>query len=119
MITNMSAIACPGEVLGTANLFMLFVPLEGWRHVEVTDRHTAVDYAHLLNAVSNTWITNEPKIGFVQDNLNTHKTASLCEAFPAEKARRLVERFEWHYTPKYGIWLNARLRRGKLWPRSH
>jgi hypothetical protein len=49
MITNMSAIACPGEGLGTANLFMLFVPLEGSGHVEVTDRHTAVDYSHLLN----------------------------------------------------------------------
>ena len=91
---------------GTANLFMLFAPLEGWRHVEVTDRHTAVDYAHLLKAVSDTWFPNVPKIALVQDNLNTHKAASLYEAFPAEEARRLVERFEWHYTPKHGSWLN-------------
>jgi uncharacterized small protein (DUF1192 family) len=91
---------------GTANLFMLFAPLEGWRHVEVTDRHTAVDYAHLLRAVSDEWFPNAPKIALVQDNLNTHKPASLYEAFPAEEARRLVERFEWHYTPKHGSWLN-------------
>ena len=91
---------------GTANLFMLFAPLEGWRHVEVTDRHTAVDYAHLLKEVSDTWFPNVPKIALVQDNLNTHKPASLYEAFPAEEARRIVERFEWHYTPKHGSWLN-------------
>jgi uncharacterized small protein (DUF1192 family) len=91
---------------GTANLFMLFAPLEGWRHVKVTDRHTAVDYAHLLKEVSDTWFPNVPKIALVQDNLNTHKPASRYEAFPAEEARRLVERFEWHYTPKHGSWLN-------------
>jgi uncharacterized small protein (DUF1192 family) len=91
---------------GTANLFMLFAPLEGWRNVEVTDRHTSVDYAHLLKEVSDTWFPNVPKIALVQDNLNTHKPASLYEAFPAEEARRIVERFEWHYTPKHGSWLN-------------
>jgi uncharacterized small protein (DUF1192 family) len=91
---------------GTANLFMLFAPLEGWRHVAVTDRHTAVDYAHLLKEVSDTWFPNVPRIALVQDNLNTHKPASLYEAFPPAEARRLVERFEWHYTPKHGSWLN-------------
>ena len=91
---------------GTANLFMLFAPLEGWRHIEVTDRHTAVDYAHILKALSDTHFPNAPKIALVQDNLNTHKPASLYEAFPAAEARRLVERFEWHYTPKHGSWLN-------------
>ena len=91
---------------GTANIFMLFAPLEGWRHVEVTDRHTAVDYAHLLKQVSDTWFPNASKIALVQDNLSTHKPASLYEAFPAAEARRLAERFEWHYTPKHGSWLN-------------
>jgi hypothetical protein len=75
-------------------------------HVEVTDRHTAVDYAHLLKAVSDRWFPNAPKVALIQDNLNTHKPASLYEALPAEEARRLVERFEWHYTPKHGSWLN-------------
>ena len=91
---------------GVANIFMMFAPLEGWRHVEVTDRHTAVDYAHALKDLSDTHFPDARKIVLVQDNLNTHKPASLYEAFPAAEARRLVERFEWHYTPKHGSWLD-------------
>jgi hypothetical protein len=91
---------------GVANLFMVFAPLEGWRHVKVTDRHTAIDYAHLLRDLSDVHFPNAVKIVLVQDNLNTHKPASLYEAFPAPAARRLVERFEWHYTPKHGSWLD-------------
>jgi DDE superfamily endonuclease len=91
---------------GTANLFMMFAPLEGWRHVEVTDRHTAVDFAHMLRDLSDTHFPGAKKIVLMEDNLNTHKPASLYEAFPAAEARRLVERFEWHYTPKHGSWLN-------------
>jgi hypothetical protein len=91
---------------GTANLFMMFAPLEGWRHVEVTDRHTAVDFAHILRDLSDTHFPGAKKIVLMEDNLNTHKPASLYEAFPAAEARRLVERFEWHYTPKHGSWLN-------------
>jgi len=91
---------------GTANLFMMFAPLEGWRHVEVTDRHTAVDYAQVLKDLSDKHFPNASQIVLVQDNLNTHKPASLYEAFPAAEARRLVERFEWHYTPKHGSWLD-------------
>ena len=91
---------------GTANLFMMFAPLEGWRHVEVTDRHTAVDYAQVLKDLSDKHFPNVSQIVLVQDNLNTHKPASLYEAFPAAEARRLVERFEWHYTPKHGSWLD-------------
>jgi uncharacterized small protein (DUF1192 family) len=91
---------------GTANLFMMFAPLEGWRHVEVTDRHTAVDYARILKQLSDKHFPDSKKIALIQDNLNTHKPASLYEAFPAPEARRLVERFEWHYTPKHGSWLD-------------
>ena len=91
---------------GTANLFMMFAPLEGFRQVKVTDRRTAVDYAHALEDLSEHLFPNAKKIVLVQDNLNTHKPASLYEAFPPDKARRLVERFEWHYTPKHGSWLN-------------
>ena len=102
---------------GTANLFMIFAPLEGWRHVEVTDRHTAVDYAHILKELSDTHFLAAQKIVLVQDNLNTHKPASLYEAFPAPEARRLVERFEWHYTPKHGSWQNAEPRARRAgWP---
>ena len=91
---------------GTANLFMVFAPLEGWRHVEVTDRHTAVDYTQVLKTIADLNFPKAKKIALVQDNLNTHKPASLYEAFPAAEARRLVERFEWHYTPKHGSWLD-------------
>jgi uncharacterized small protein (DUF1192 family) len=103
------------ERCGTANLFMLFAPLQGWRHVEVTDRHTAVDYAEILRQsgraprpphLSDTHFPGATKIVLVQDNLNTHRPASLYEAFPAAEARRLVERFEWHYTPKHASWLD-------------
>jgi hypothetical protein len=91
---------------GTANLFMLFAPLEGFRHVEVTERRTAVDYARILKDLSDVHFPNAEKIVLVQDNLNTHAPASLYEAFEPAEARRLVERFEWHYTPKHGSWLN-------------
>jgi hypothetical protein len=91
---------------GTANLFMLFAPLEGWRHTEVTDRRTALDYAHILKDLSDIHFPRAKKIVLVQDNLNTHAKASLYEAFPHAEARRLAERFEWRYTPKHGSWLN-------------
>ena len=91
---------------GTANLFMLFAPLEGWRHVKVTDRHTAIDYAHVLKDLADIHFADKRLIVLVEDNLNIHSKASLYEAFPAGEARRLVERFEWHYTPKHGSWLN-------------
>src|SRR5205807_8933921 len=91
---------------GTANLFMMFAPLEGSRHVKVTDRHAAVDYAQVLKQLSDTHFPAAKKIVLVQDNLSTHKPASLYEAFPAAEARRLVERFVWHYTPKHGSWLD-------------
>jgi len=91
---------------GTANLFMVFAPLEGWRHVKVTDRRTAIDYAQLLRQVADIHFSDAAKIVLVQNNLNTHGPASLYEAFPAAEARRLVERFEWHYTPKHGSWLD-------------
>lgn len=91
---------------GTANLFMMFAPLEGWRQVKVTDRHAAIDYAHILKELSDAHFPSAEKIVLVQDNLSTHKPASLYQAFPPGEARRLVERFEWHYTPKHGSWLD-------------
>jgi DDE superfamily endonuclease len=91
---------------GVANLFMMFAPLEGWRHVKVTAQRTAIDYAHALRDLSDLHFADAEKIVLVQDNLNTHVPASLYEAFAPEEARRLVERFEWHYSPKHGSWLN-------------
>ena len=113
--TRVPVAAKPGRVArydyeyernGTANLFMLFAPLEGWRHVEVTGRHAAVDFARILKELADTRFPDAARIVLVQDNLNTHEPASLYKAFPAAGARRLAERFEWHHTPKHGSWLN-------------
>lgn len=92
---------------GVANIFMTFAPLEGWRKVKVTDHHAAVDYAQVLKELSDVYFPDAKQIVLVQDNLNTHTAASLYAAFPAEEARRLAKRFEWHYTPKHGSWLDA------------
>ena len=71
---------------GTANLFMLFAPLEGWRHVKVTERRTAIDFAQVLKDLSDIHFAAAEKIVLVQDNLNTHAPASLYEAFPPQEA---------------------------------
>jgi len=92
---------------GTANLFMVSEPLLGWRAVQVTERRTARDYAEVLRWLAEDVHPDAEAIVLVQDNLNTHTLASLYEAFPPEQARRLAERFEMHYTPKHGSWLNV------------
>jgi DDE superfamily endonuclease len=79
---------CDYERNGTSNLFMLFAPLEGWRHVKVTDRHTAIDYAHVLKDLADSHFPRTKTIVLIQDNLNIHSKASLYEAFPF--APRLV-----------------------------
>lgn len=94
------------ERRGTANLFMLFEPLAGWRHVKVTARRTKLDFAEVLKELSDVHYPHAEKIVLVMDNLNTHKLSVLYEAFPPEEARRLSERFEVHYTPKHASWLN-------------
>ena len=91
---------------GVANLFMVFAPLEGWRHVAVTDRRAAIDYAQVLKDVADIHFPAAAKIVLVQDNLSTHIKAALYETFAPAEARRLVERFEWHYSPKHGSWLD-------------
>jgi hypothetical protein len=93
------------ERQGTANLFMVFEPLAGQRRVKVTERRTAVDFAHLIREVVDEQYPQAEKIVLVMDNLNTHKPASLYEAFPPAEARRLLERLEIHHTPKHGSWL--------------
>ncbi len=73
---------------GTANLFMMFAPLEGWRHVKVTDRHTAVDYAHVLKDLADIHFADASQIALVQDNLNIHCKASLYEACAVSRSKR-------------------------------
>jgi hypothetical protein len=91
---------------GMANLFMAFEPLAGRRQVAVTERKTAVEFAYLLRRLSDAWYPQAELIRLVCDNLNTHTPGVLYEAFAPAEARRLAERFEWHYTPKHGSWLN-------------
>ena len=91
---------------GTANLFMLFEPLAGWRYVTATERRTRLDWAELIRELCDVHYPDAKKIVLVMDNLNTHNGASLYEAFEATEARRLCERLEVHYTPKHGSWLN-------------
>jgi hypothetical protein len=90
---------------GVSNLFMLFAPLEGWRHVKVTNRHTKIDWAQLIKELVDEHYPDK-KIILVMDNLNTHKLGSLYEAFTPEEAWRIAERLEIHYTPKHGSWLD-------------
>ena len=94
------------ERCGTANLFMVFEPLAGQRHVHVTERRTSVDFAAVLKELADERYADAEKIVLVVDNLNTHKLAVLYQAYPPEEARRLCERFEVHYTPKHASWLN-------------
>ncbi|PZV07540.1 MAG: IS630 family transposase, partial [Leptolyngbya sp.] len=91
---------------GTANLFMVCEPMVGWRRVEVTERRTAVDYAHLLKALVDCDYPEAIKITVVQDNLNTHSPASLYKAFEPTQAQRILSRLKFCQTPNHGSWLN-------------
>lgn len=91
---------------GIANFFMLFEPLRGWRDVKVTERRTKIDFAYVVRDLVDVHFPQAEKIVLVMDNLNTHKIASLYEAFPPDEARRLAEKLEIHYTPKHGSWLD-------------
>ena len=90
---------------GTANLFMVYAPLEAWRHVKVTDRRTKRDFAGLLADMADVHFPDR-RIVLVMDNLNTHRLSTLYETFEPAEASRLADRFEVHHTPKHGSWLN-------------
>lgn len=91
---------------GTANVFMFVEPLAGRRRARITDRRTAVDWAHQVKALLDEDYPEARTVRLVLDNLNTHAVGSLYEAFPPAEARRLANRLELHYTPKHGSWLN-------------
>ncbi len=94
------------ERRGTANLFLVCEPLAGQRWVTVTDRRTAIDWAHQIKELVDGRYPVAERIVLVLDNLNTHTPGSLYEAFPPAEAKRLAEKLEIHYTPKHGSWLN-------------
>jgi hypothetical protein len=91
---------------GVANLFMFVEPLAGQRHVKVTERRTRKDWAEAMRELSDVYYPQAEMIVVVMDNLNTHSPASFYETFQPEEARRLINRFEFHHTPKHGSWLN-------------
>ena len=91
---------------GVVDLFMIFEPLAGQRHVMITDSRKRTDFANCIEMIEDEYYPNCEKIVLVMDNLNTHSIASLYTAFPPEKARRLAEKLEIHYTPKHASWLD-------------
>jgi hypothetical protein len=91
---------------GVGNMFMFFAPLEGWRHVKVTDRRTKVDWAHCMCDLADVHFPHAETIRVVEDNLNTHNPAALYEVFEPAEAKRILDRLEFHPTPKHGSWLN-------------
>jgi len=91
---------------GTANLFMIFEPLLGWRAVQVTERRTAKDFDEVLRWLAEDVHPDARRLVLVTDNLNTHGPGCLYEAFAPGRARAIAERLEWHYTPRHGSWLN-------------
>jgi transposase len=91
---------------GTANLFLAFEPLSGWRHLEVTVQRTAGDFARQMKALVEVHYPEAEVIAVVLDNLSTHSPAALYRTFRPEEALRLLKRLEFHYTPKHGSWLN-------------
>lgn len=90
---------------GVRNLMMICEPKRGWRNVLIMQRRTKIDFAHAMRHIVECYPDAEV-IRVVLDNLNTHKTASLYEAFAPEEARAIARKLEFHYTPKHGSWLN-------------
>jgi len=97
---------CEYERNGVATIFCVVAPLLGWRHIEERERKTRRDYAEVLRKLCDEQFADAERIVLVQDNLNTHSPASLYEAFPPEEAARIKARFEFHFTPKHGSWMN-------------
>jgi hypothetical protein len=91
---------------GACNLFMFFEPLQGWRHVKVTDRRTAQDFAYCMQDLVDVHFPQATVISVVLDNLNTHTPAALYATFPPAEACRILRKLDFHYTPKHGSWLN-------------
>jgi hypothetical protein len=90
---------------GVQNLFLFFCPLQNWRHVKVTDRRTKADWAQCMRELVDELFPTAVRIRVVQDNLNTHTPAALYEVFAPAEAKRILDRLEFHYTPKHGSWL--------------
>ena len=91
---------------GTVNLFVMVEPKGGYRHVIVTERRTDQDYAHSIKWLVDEGYPEAEYVDVIQDNLNTHKPASLYETFSPQEARRILRKVRFHFTPKHASWLN-------------
>ena len=91
---------------GSRNLFLRYAPHLGWRDIAITERRTAHEFAHAIRDLVDVDFPDAARIVLVTDQLNTHRPASLYQAFPPAEAWRLLEKLEWHYTPTHGSWLN-------------
>lgn len=113
--TRVSIPAAPGQRMrydyeyerkGVRNMFMFLEPLRGWRHVKVTERRTKVDWSYCMKQLVDEFYPDAVCIRVVLDQLNTHNPAALYEVFEPQEAKRILDRLEFHYTPKHGSWLN-------------
>ena len=91
---------------GIANLFMFFAPLHNWRHVEVTAHRTKEDWARCMHDLVYVYFPQAERCVLVEDNLNTHDPSALYEVFPPAQAKSILDRLEFHFSPKHGSWLN-------------
>ena len=91
---------------GTANIFMTFEPLAGQRFTQGTDQRTKIDWAHYIKELVEECSPHAESLCVILDNLNTHNTSSLYEAFEPMEAKRIADKLDIHYTPKHGSWLN-------------
>jgi hypothetical protein len=97
---------CEYKRNGTANLFVFMDAHQSWRHVKVTDQRTARDFAACMRDLTDIHYPAADRIRVVLDNLSTHTAGALYETFPAPEAHRILQRLEFHYTPKHASWLN-------------
>jgi hypothetical protein len=106
------------ERSGVRNLFLFFEPLAGQRHLTITERRTKKDWAECMKYFVDVLHPDAEKIRVVLDSMNTHNPAALYEVFPPAEARRILDKLEFHYTPKHGSWLNMAEIESSVLPRQ-
>jgi len=91
---------------GVVDMYMIFEPLAGWRHVEISDKHTRLDWARIVSNLVETRYKDAKKITLVEDNLSAHKPSAMYELFEPDRAKRILDKLEFVFTPKHGSWLD-------------
>ena len=91
---------------GVRNLFLFFSPLVSWRHIKITEQRTHRDWANCMKDLVDVHFPEATRIRLIQDNLNTHNPVFLYEVFEPTEAKRILDKLEFHFTPKHGSWLN-------------